>query len=72
MNGHETSSKEFSGFDLERWKRRAKRRPRTRMCHAGSILRSSEGEDEEGPGMWSSDEENSTRTTCKCYHDILI
>jgi hypothetical protein len=65
MNGHKTSSKAFSGFDLERWNRRAKRSHPTTMCHAGSILRSSEDEDEEGPDMWSSDEENSTRTACK-------
>jgi len=63
MERPKTLSKGFSGFDLERWKRRTNRGP-LRMCQTGS-LRSS---DDEEPEMWSSDEEHeeySTRTACK-------
>jgi hypothetical protein len=51
----------FSGFDLERWNCRENRRLAAMMCNARAVLRSSE-EDED---LWSSDEENSTRTTSK-------
>jgi hypothetical protein len=61
VSRHKTSLSGFSGFDIERWKSRAKRRS-SAMCNAPSVLRGSE---DEHLDIWSSDDEPSTRTTSK-------
>jgi hypothetical protein len=68
VNRHQIPLKGFSGFDLGRWNSQKKRKPPETMCHAGSLVRSSDDED---PGVWSSEEENSTRTTCKSFTMFL-